>query len=234
MIDGKKVLAIIPARGGSKRLPGKNIMNLAGKPLISWTIEAAKKSTYIDKVVVSTDCPEINCIAIKYKASMPFLRPEYLSGDKTTTVDVVKYVLEEESEEFDIVILLQPTSPLRTYVHIDEACAFYSSKDASGVISVCLAEHSPIWTNTIGEDMDMSNFIPEKYKNIRSQELPSYYRLNGAIYISSKNDLIAESSFMLSSNLYAYEMDSTSSVDIDEEKDFLIADYIMKKNTGAL
>lgn len=232
MIDGKKVLAIIPARRGSKRLPGKNIMNLAGKPLISWTIESAKKSTYIDKVVVSTDCAEIDCIAQKYKSSMPLLRPEYLSGDNTTTVDVVKYVLSEESTEFDIIILLQPTSPLRTYVHIDEACALYSSKCASGIISVCLSEHSPIWTNTIGEDMDISNFIPDKYKNIRSQELPNYYRLNGAIYISSKDDLIAESSFMLKSNIYAYEMDSISSVDIDEEKDFYMADYIMKKNIG--
>ena len=124
MLNGKTFLAIIPARGESKRLPRKNIMELAGKPLIAWTIEAALNSQFIDEVVVTTDNQEIAIVAQQYGANIPFLRPNKLASDTATTFDVVRHAIghyRENGKIFDFIILLQPTSPLRTKDHIDEA-----------------------------------------------------------------------------------------------------------------
>jgi CMP-N-acetylneuraminic acid synthetase len=230
MIDGKKVLAIIPARGGSKRLPRKNVLPLNGKPLIAWTIEAAIKSEFIDKVIVSTDDKEVSEISETFGATIPFVRPSTLSSDTSTSVDVVNHALEflhENNDVYDIVILLQPTSPLRTTKHINEAMQLFRKKKASGVISVCPTEHSPLWTNVLNENFDMSNFISNKFKNIRSQDLPTYYRLNGAIYIADITTFKKESTFMLSKNLFAYVMQPNESTDIDEKVDFYAAKYLM-------
>lgn len=230
MIDGRRVLAIIPARGGSKRLPRKNVLPLNGKPLIAWTIEAALSSKFIDKVIVSTDDKEVSEIAETFGATVPFVRPSTLSSDTSTSVDVVKHALEflyENSDIYDIVILLQPTSPLRTTKHINEAMQLFRNKKASGVISVCPSEHSPLWANVLNEDFDMSNFISNEFKNIRSQDLPTFYRLNGAIYISNTTTFKKESTFILSKNLFAYVMQPNESTDIDEKVDFYAAEYLM-------
>ena len=177
----KTFLVIIPARGGSKRLPRKNLLDLCGKPLIAWSIEAALKSKYISKVIVSSDDEEILNIAKEYKADF-IKRPDELASDTATTFDALKHTL-ENVEKYDYVVLLQPTSPLRTEKHIDEAIELLKEKNADAIISVCEMEHSPLWSNTLDEDLNMSNFLRDEVLNKRSQDLPKYYRLNGAIYI---------------------------------------------------
>lgn len=230
MMNGKKVLAIIPARAGSKRLPNKNILELGGKPLIAWTIESAIASTSIDKVIVSTDSDEIKKVAEDYHAVVPFLRPVELSTDTAASMDVVKHAvtyLRDQGETFDIIVLLQPTSPLRTARHIDDALDFYSNKEAESVVSVVKCEHSPLWSNELPKSLSTDTFIREDIKNKRSQDLPQFFRLNGAIYISSEAGLLKSGSFLSTRNGYAYEMDAYSSVDIDNELDFKFAKFLI-------
>ena len=217
----KTFLAIILARGGSKRLPRKNLLDLCGKPLIAWSIEAALKSKYISKVIVSSDDEEILNIAKEYKADF-IKRPDELASDTATTFDALKHTLKNVGK-YDYVVLLQPTSPLRTEKHIDESIEFLKEKNADAIISVCEMEHSPLWSNTLNEDLNMSNFLRDEVLNKRSQDLPKYYRLNGAIYICKTEKLLENKGFFIKENIYAYKMDKKNSVDIDEEIDFIIA-----------
>ena len=226
----KTFLVIIPARGGSKRLPRKNVLDLYGKPLIAWSIEAALKSKYISKVIVSSDDEEILNIAKEYKADF-IKRPDELASDTATTFDALKHTL-ENVEKYDYVVLLQPTSPLRTEKHIDEAIELLKEKNADAIISVCEVEHSPLWSNTLDENLDMSNFLRDEVLNKRSQDLPKYYRLNGAIYICKTDKLLENKGFFLKENIYAYKMNKKHSVDIDEEIDFIIAEKLMQHNNN--
>ncbi len=224
MIDNKKVLAVIPARGGSKRLPRKNILPLGGKPLVGWTIGAAKQCEYIDRIIVSTEDVEIARISKQFGGEVPFYRPHELSQDKTTTLDVVLHLLdklEQKGETYDYVILLQPTSPLRTAQHITDACEqIVDNNDACAIVSTCLAEHHPLWCNTLPENGSMSNFIQKEIHNLRSQDLPDYYRLNGAIYICETEVLRSEKTFFPSHGCYTFIMSQEDSVDIDTKDDF--------------
>ena len=220
----KTFLAIIPARGGSKRLPRKNLLDLGGKPLIAWSIESALKSKYISKVIVSSDDEEILNIAKEYKADF-IKRPDELASDTATTFDALKHTL-ENVEKYDYVVLLQPTSPLRTEKHIDESIEFLKEKNADAIISVCEMEHSPLWSNTLNEDLNMSNFLRDEVLNKRSQDLPKYYRLNGAIYICKTEKLLENKGFFIKENIFSYIMKKEDSVDIDEEIDFIIAKEI--------
>ena len=221
-------LAIIPARGGSKRLPDKNILDLNGKPLIAWSIETAKKSKKIDDIVVTSDNNKILDIAKKYNVKT-IKRPDFLASDTATTFDAIKHAIESLKEKFEYIVLLQPTSPLRNEKHIDEAIELLEKKNADAVISVCEVDHSPLWSNTLPESLDMSNFIKNEIKNKRSQELEKYYRLNGAIYICKTNRLLEEKTFFIKDNIFAYVMDKKSSVDIDDEIDFELAKVLIKK-----
>ncbi|USD32712.1 MULTISPECIES: acylneuraminate cytidylyltransferase family protein [Vibrio] len=226
-----KILAIVPARGGSKRLPGKNIKCLHGKPLIQWAIESASDIEEISRVIVSTDSPEIAKIASQSGGEVPFMRPKELASDTSSSTDVVKHALkfyERQGEYFDYVLLLQPTSPIRNAEHVTEAIKLLQLKEADAVVSVCKSEHSPLWTNTLPDDLSMDQFITDDIKNTRSQDLPSFYRLNGAIYLSNVKRFYEESTMLLSSNIYAYKMDNECSVDIDHELDFLVAEAILK------
>jgi len=224
-----KYLAIIPARGGSKRLPNKNILELNGKPLIAWSIEAAKKSKYIDDVVVTSDSEKILDVANKYNIKT-IKRPDYLASDTATTFDVIKHTIDSLQNKYKYTVLLQPTSPLRNEKHIDEAIELLEKKNADAVISVCETDHSPLWSNTLPEDLDMSNFLRDEIKNKRSQDLPKFYRLNGAIYICKTDKLLEEKSFFIKNNIYAYIMDRKSSIDIDDEIDFKLAEILIKGN----
>lgn len=221
MRNDKTFLAIIPARGGSKRLPRKNVLDLGGKPLIAWSIEAGLKSRYIDKVIVTSDDDEILHIAKEWGADT-IVRPDNIANDTATTFDVVKHTM-DHSLAFDYIILLQPTSPLRNEIHIDEAIELLIKKDANAIVSVCETDHNPLWSNTLPEDGNMSNFIREEIKNKRSQDLEKYYRLNGAIYICKTDKLREEKTFFIKNNIFAYQMDKKSSVDIDDEIDFQLA-----------
>lgn len=159
MINGKRVIAIIPARGGSKRLPRKNILPLGGKPLIGWTIEAAQNSIYVDDVFVSTDDQEIADVASQFGVNVPGLRPEELSTDTATTQSVLFYTLEKYSKDASIVVLLQPTSPFRNSGHIDQAIESLVEKSAFSVVSVTPCEHPPQWANTLPDNGSMKDFL---------------------------------------------------------------------------
>lgn len=220
----KTFLAIIPARGGSKRLPRKNVLDLCGKPLIAYSIEAGLKSKYISKVIVSSDDNEILTISKEYGAET-INRPEYLANDTATTFDALEHTI-NSLEKYDYIVLLQPTSPLRNEKHIDEAIELLNKKDADAVISVCETEHSPLWCNTLDKNLDMTNFLHNDVLNKRSQDLPIFYRLNGAIYICKTEKLLENRSYFIKENIFAYIMDKIYSVDIDDELDFLIARQI--------
>lgn len=222
-----KYLAIIPARGGSKRLPRKNILDLCGKPLIAWSIDEAKNSKYLDKVLVSSDDDVILNISKNHHADI-LKRPSELASDSSTTYDALENAINNNSnDKYDYIVLLQPTSPLRTSKHIDEAIELLESKGADAVISVCEVDHPVQWNMTLKDDNDMSEFV----KNIdtrRSQELEKHYRLNGAIYICKTDKLLENKSFFLEKNIFTYVMDRKSSIDIDEELDFKLANLILE------
>ena len=232
MYTNKTFLAIIPARGGSKRLPRKNVLDLCGKPLIAWSIKAGLNSKYIDKVVVSSDDDEILEISKKFGADI-LKRPYELANDTATTFDAIKHTI-DNFEKYDYIVLLQPTSPLRNEKHIDEAIELLEKKKADAIVSVCEMEHSPLWSNTLPKDGSMSNFLKDEILNKRSQDLEKFYRLNGAIYICKTEKLIENKSFFLKDNIFAYIMNRENSVDIDEEIDFKIAEVILKSYTTLL
>ena len=229
MNNGKSFLAIIPARGGSKRLPGKNILPLNGKPLIAWSIEAAKKSNAIDRIIVSSDDDKILDIAQKFGADA-IKRPANLANDTASTVDVLLYTIENLEKKYDFIILLQPTSPLRTEKHIEQAIELLLQKKADAVVSVTEVDHSPLWANTLPEDDNMGNFLRTEVLGKRSQDLEKYYRINGAIYIIKTDALLKEKSLFLKKNIYAYKMDRSASIDIDEKIDFEIASFLLSKH----
>jgi len=227
MYKNKKNLAIIPARGGSKRLPNKNILELNGKPLIAYSIEAALKSKYIGDIVVTSDSDEILNIAKKYKVDC-LKRPDDLATDTASSIDVLKHVL-ENYKGYEYLVLLQPTSPLRDEKHIDEAIELLEQKKADAIIGVTEMDHSPLWSNTLDEDLNMSNFLRDELKGKRSQDLEKYYRVNGAIYICKIDKFLEENNLFLKENIFAYVMDRKSSVDIDEEIDFKFAEILLKE-----
>ncbi len=227
MYIANKILAIIPARGGSKRLSNKNLKSLAGYPLIYWTISEAKKSKYIDKLIVSTENNEIAKISIKYGAEVPFMRPDELATDESGTFEVLNHAINEIKDKYDYILLLQPTSPLREVKDIDEFIE-KAVDSAKSMISVCQVNHSPLWSNTLPDDLSMANFIRKEIIGKRSQDLPSYYRINGAIYIAPISKFLENRGF-LGSETMAYIMDRENSIDIDTIEDFELAEFYFEK-----
>ncbi|MGE6181361.1 cytidylyltransferase domain-containing protein [Aeromonas media] len=224
-------IAIIPARGGSKRLPNKNILPLDGKPLIVWTIEAALDSQLFDMVLVSTDSQDIADISISAGAMVPFLRPVELASDTATTNDVVSHMVkwvEAEHDVVELVALLQPTSPLRDADNIKDAMKLYEEKKASSVISVCELDHPIQYCNRLPNDFSMKDFVTVS-ANKRTQDLEPYYRLNGAIYIFERK-FVGFLSEIYSDNSFSYIMNKESSVDIDDEYDFLFASFLLLRH----
>lgn len=224
-----KNIAIIPARSGSKGLPDKNIKVLGNKPLLAYSILAAKESGCFDEICVSTDSEEYASIAREWGASVPFLRSEKTAGDKASSWDVVKEVLDgyrAMGMEFDTIALLQPTSPLRKAEDIQKGYVLMKENDAKAVIGVCEMDHSPLWSNTLPENLSMRGFIREEAKNTPRQSLPTYYRINGALYIIKKQILESVEN-MYEDECYAYVMSQEKSVDIDTAFDFQIAQLFM-------
>lgn len=230
MLNEGKVLALIPARAGSKRLKNKNILDLGGKPLIQWTIESAQKSEFIDDIYVSTDSKDISSLAVSLGVEMPFMRPDELASDTASSMDVVAHALSEFSalgSEYVAIVLLQPTSPLRTALDIDSAFKLMDLKGAESVVSVTECDHSPLWSNTLPDDLNMDDFIRPEVQNKRSQDLPSYYRLNGAVYVSKVPLYPRFEGFFPDSGKYAYVMPKERSVDIDDGFDLTLARAII-------
>ena len=225
-----KNIAIIPARSSSKGLKNKNIKLLNGKPLLAYTVEAALQSGLFDCVHVSTDSEQYADIAREFGADVPFLREVELASDTSSTWDALRFVIkkyEELGQKFDTVCLLQPTSPLRDATDIKNAYQIFEKKKAESVISVCETEHSPLLCNTLKESGSMKGFIDMK-KVGRRQELSTYYRLNGAIYIQTV-DLLMQGGDLYGDKSYAYVMEKEHSVDIDDEMDFMFAEVMIKR-----
>lgn len=227
------MLAVIPARGGSKGVPHKNIRDLDGKPLIAYTIEAAIKSKVFDKIVVSTDSFEIAEIAQRYGAEVPFIRPKDISGDFSSSDDSVLHAIDyfkRKGKEFEYVCKLQPTSPLRNKKHIMEAYQLLKDSNSNFVVSVCECEHSPLWTGILDEKKSLDVFINEYVKGACRQKLPKYYRLNGAIYMGITEAFECNKSFF-GKNGTAFIMNQEESIDIDNYFDFEIAKLLIKRNS---
>lgn len=228
-----KNIAIIPARSGSKGLQDKNIRIMNGKPLIAYTIEAAIKSECFDEIMVSTDSEEYAEISKEYGASVPFLRNEINSGDKASSWEVVREVLNKYKDLgciFDVVALLQPTSPLRTEYDIREGYNILINKDANSVVSICEVEHSPLWMNTIPKDMAFNQFLDKNIMGLSRQSLETYYRVNGAIYIMKSEWILNNKDIDLYDyNSFSFIMDKKNSVDIDDFYDFKIAEMFIKE-----
>jgi len=230
MYKEKTILGLIPARGGSKALPKKNIRPLRGKPLIAWTIEQALASKYLDRVIVSTDNEEIAMISKKYGAEVPFMRPKELGTDKVKGVEVVLHLIdwmEKNEKSYDLLMLLQPTSPFRTSEDIDKAIEILFLKKAQAIVSVCETEHHPYWSNILPKNGCMKGFIKPEALNKNRQDLPIFYRVNGAIYLAYWNYLKKQRSFF-NPETFAYIMPQERSVDVDREVDLKLAEALMK------
>ena len=225
-----KNIAVIPARSGSKGLKNKNIKKLNKKPLMAYSIEAAQKAGIFDCIHVSTDSEQYAELARQYGAEVLFLRDSANSSDAATTWDAMRFVLREyknRGKDFDAITVLQPTSPLRTCKDICSAYELFLNKQADSVIGVSEMEHSPLWSNTLPEDGCLEGYLRPELNGPR-QNLSEYYRINGAIYII-KTQFLLECGNLYGKHGYAYIMPKERSIDIDDEMDFTIAEFLIKR-----
>lgn len=225
MIDNKKVLAVIPARGGSKGVLRKNVKELAGKPLIAWTIEAAKKSKYIDRLLLSSEDDEIIKVAKEYGCEVPFVRPSELALDDTPGIDPLLHALEKITG-YDYIVSLQPTSPLRIAEDIDTCIEKMLETNSPACVSVTEPTHSPYWMYTVNNQKKMQPLIEQDSLTVRRQDLPVVYALNGAVYVAEVNWLKRHKSF-LTKETVAFIMPEKRSHDIDTENDFLWCEWLL-------
>ena len=229
MINNMRILAIVPARGGSKGIKDKNIKEIEGRPLIEYTIEAAKRCEYIDEIVVSTDSEKIAKVAKKAGAKVPFLRPDELASDTARTIDVVLFTIEQLKligQEYDIVVLLQPTSPLRDEDDICGAIEKYVSCNMKSLVSVSEVSESPILMRQIVDETHMEKLLNIN-STIRRQDMAKYYMVNGSIYINKIEELNSDTS--LNDNVIPYVMDRSHAVDIDDYVDIAVMKYYVNK-----
>lgn len=213
------VLAIIPARGGSKGIKRKNLIDFNGKPLLQWTIDAALNSNYINDVVVSSDNDEILSLANNNKGLITLKRPKELAEDNSRTEPVLKHTLESLSKtDYSHIILLQPTSPLRTVEHIDEAFKLLNKSNANSLISVCIIEDHPFKSFKLDENGFLEGIINNDYPFSPRQKLPKTVRANGAIYIIKVEDFLEKKSLLTNQTTF-FEMSKENSLDIDTIED---------------
>jgi N-acylneuraminate cytidylyltransferase len=227
MIDGKKVLGLIPARGGSKGVPGKNIRVVGGEPLIAWTIKAARNARLIDRVVLTSDDPQIVEVARQHGCDAPFLRPPALATDASPTIDAVLHAL-DHLPGYDYLVLLQPTSPLRTGDDIDECIKYFLTSGADSCATVVECCESPYWMYSVDTTGRMRPVLGEGATITRRQDLPRCYSLNGAIYVASI-PWIRKSMGFLDAETVGWIMPRERSIDIDTERDFEFLQFLMDK-----
>jgi len=222
------VVCVIPARGGSKGLPGKNIKMFCGKPLIAHTIEQARQSKYIDRVIVSTEAKEIAQISLEYGAEVPFIRPMKLAGDNASTVDVLLHAINwlenVDRYAFDITLLLHTTTPLRSVEDIDNSIMLLVEENADNVFSVADAHRNPYF-NMVEEGSDgFIRLVKEGCFSTR-QAAPKVYDMNASIYVWWKNGL-KEGKKIFLKKTKAYVMPKERSIDIDDDLDFRVAEFL--------
>lgn len=225
------IVAVITARGQSKGIPGKNIRPLAGKPLIAWTIEAARASKLLTQIIVSTDDNRIAAVAREYGAEVPFMRPVELAADDTPHIDVILHAISWLERHavlpIDYLMLLQPTSPFRTTDDIDAAIQLAAAKQAVAVVSVCEVDRHPYLMKRVLENGTMEDMFDADIAYLRRQALPICYSLNGAIYLNRPDVLRSEKVFY-PKGTYAYIMPPERSFDIDTFWDLHVAELIMR------
>lgn len=224
----KKIIAVIPARGGSKGIKHKNLYKLNGKPLIEYTINAARQSKYIDRIVVSTDDIQIAEVAKELGVEVPFLRPIEFALDTSNIIETVMDVISKLNlieDKYDSLILLQPTQPLRQAFHIDEAIEKYYMNEMQSLASVSKTNNHPLLIREINKQGELTR-IPNKNSTCRRQDMSEAYFVNGCIYINALKELSTETSF--NDNKIPYIMDKIYAVDIDEIDDIYLAEYYIK------
>ncbi len=225
------VLAIITARGGSKSVPRKNIALIAGKPLLAWTIGAALNCAALNRVIISTDDEEIAQIGQTWGGEVPFLRPAALARDDSSSMDTIIHAIQwlADHEEYrpDLVMCLQPTSPLCTAQDIAQVIDLARQKQAEGVVSVSPVHNHPYWVKRLTDDGRLENFISPEQPITRRQDLPVLYTLNGAIYLARRRVLLEKRTWY-TGQTFAYIMPPERSLDIDTPWDFYLVDLILK------
>lgn len=226
-----KTLAVITARGGSKRVPGKNVRPVGGKPMIQWTCEAARKCSWIDRLIVSTDDQEIASVCRQAGVEVPFTRPAGLSGDNASSIDVLIHALNfYAAEKFDYVVLLQPTSPMRTSRHLDEAFSQLTNQpDADSIVSVFPSLYPPQFILQKENSGFVSKMIPSDVHRQRTQDMNPSYVLNGALYIA-KTAFLRQNQGFLGPRTLCYEMTYKDSLDIDTEEEMAEADRLLRSH----
>ncbi len=227
MYKGKKILAMIPARGGSKGLPGKNIKQLCGKPVIAWSIDAGKSSRYVDHLMVSTDSDEIASVAREYGADVPFLRPEYLASDTATSFDAIKHTLDFYGQQFDYIVLLEPTSPLRTSDDIDIAIEALLSAEADSIVGISKTEdQNPAFLIKKNDRGFIVGYEDKQMEVKRRQDINDVYFFEGSVYISDVRVLMSKKTFYHDRTI-GYEVPKYKSLEIDDIDDFIMVEAIM-------
>src|SRR3989338_6913697 len=229
----QKILVIIPARGGSKRLPGNNIKKIGGKPMIAHAIEAARKSKYVDRVVVSNDDKAIASIAKKYKAEVPFVRPAELASDTAPTLPVLQHVVKyvEENDKFkpDLVVLIQPTNPLVRSEDVDGTIETLFKTNTNSCFSVTEISQRPEWMYRMDNNPAELFLKEESGPTKRSQELPRLAIINGTVYVMKYETLMTKNKIR-DGNTSIYVMPRERSVDIDDKFDFELAKFLFQRN----
>ena len=228
MIQGKTVLAIIPARGGSKGIPRKNITNLAGKPLIAWTIEEAKKSKYIDRLILSSEDKEIIQVAKEWGCEVPFVRPAELAKDDTPGIEPVIHAINTLDQKYDYVVLLQPTAPLRSLEDIDGCIETCLTSSAPSCVSVKEVDQHPYLMYEVDKTGFLKQFLNQKKEINRRQDLPPVYILNGAVYVADSILLGKSRSFLMPSTK-AFVMPKERALDIDDFIDFKLCEILINR-----
>jgi len=236
VINGQFILAVIPARGGSKDLPNKNLKRLGGLPLVAHTILAAKQAATLDRIILSTDSPEIAKVGKRYGVEVPFLRPAGLATDDAPMTPVLAHAVswaeKDHGKPVDVVVSLQPTSPLRRPQHIDDGIHLLFKSGAESVVGLCQARHNPYWMWVI-RDGEVMRLFSEGWNFQRRQDLPVVYRVNGAFYANQRH-VIMEYGRILGKTIRGLIMTEEDSIDIDSSLDFTLAQTLLRSRRKML
>lgn len=225
MIDGLNVLALITARGASKGLARKNLRRVSGRSLIERAIDCGRAARSVDRVVVSTDNAEIMQAAVLAGGDVPFVRPPHLADDAARSVDVIRDALVTLPERYDLVVLLQPTSPLRSADDVDAAVALCLERHAPACVSVVPAGKPPAWMYELGAGQTLRSLLPDMAATSRRQDLPASYAINGAVYVARCDWILTHESF-IGPETVGYVMPQERSIDIDCELDLVLAEAV--------
>ena len=231
MIDDKKIFAVITARGGSKGLPRKNITEVSGRPMIAWTIDAANRSRFIDRTVLSSDDDAIIAAAKSLGCEAPFVRPDEFAADASPSSDALIHALEQIPETYDYLVLLQPTSPLRIAEDIDGAIEKCHVAGAPACVTGCEPTKSPYWMFHLGDGETMTPVIESEGPTTRRQDLPKVFAPNGAVFLA-QIPWYREHLTFYGPGTVAYMMPPERSVDVDSALDLALVQTLLNPSDG--